>query len=61
MREQISAVRNALQTGPQTAEQLASQFRGKRQDAVQSVLDALQELGIVTQKDDSLYSLAGGN
>lgn len=61
MREQISAVRNTLQTGPQTAEQLASQFRGKRQDAVQSVLDALQELGIVTQKDDSLYSLAGGN
>lgn len=61
MREQISAVRTALQTGPQTTAQLASQFRGKRQDAVQSVLDALQELGIVTQKDDSNYSLAGGN
>lgn len=57
MREQITAVRNALQTGPQTAEQLASQFRGKRQDAVQSVLDALQELGIVTTPNNEIYSL----
>lgn len=56
MREQISAVRNALQTGPQTAEQLASQFRGKRQDAVQSVLDALQELGMVQCKDELYHS-----
>ena len=61
MREQISAVRNALQTGPQTAEQLASQFRGKRQDAVQSVLDALQELGIVMLKDNTHYNLPGSN
>ena len=61
MREQISAVRNTLQTGPQTAEQLASQFRGKRQDAVQSVLDALQELGIVMLKDNTHYSLPGSH
>ncbi len=61
MREQISAVRTALQTGPQTTTQLANQFRRNPTAAVQSVLDALQELGIVSQKDDSLYSLAGGN
>lgn len=57
MREQISAVRTALQTGPQSTAQLASQFRGKRQDAVQSVLDALQELGIVTTPNNEIYSL----
>lgn len=56
MREQITAVRSALQTGPQTAEQLASQFRGKRQDAVQSVLDALQELGMAQCKDELYHS-----
>ena len=38
----IQAIKTAMQTGPQTAEQLASQFRRNPQTAVQSVLDLLR-------------------
>lgn len=60
MREQITAVRTALATAPQTAEQLASQFRRNPVAGVQSVLDALEELGIVTTQN-GLYTLGGSS
>lgn len=59
MREQIAAVRTALTTAPQPPEQLATRFKRNPVAAVQSVLDALQELGIVTGQD-GLYTLEGG-
>lgn len=51
MREQISAVRSSLQSGPQTAAQIASQFRSNPESAVHAVLEALAELGHVASKD----------
>ncbi len=51
MREQIAAVRNLLQTAPQSSSQIARQFKRNPSDAVQAVLDALEELGIVTHKN----------
>lgn len=56
MREQIAAVRALLQTAPQSSAQIASQFKRTPTEAVQAVLDALEELGIV-QQQDSRYGL----
>lgn len=57
MREQVAAVRQALAPGPQPAEAIAAQFKRSPKIAVQAVLDALEELGMVVKTTDS-YSLA---
>lgn len=57
MREQVAAVRQALAPGPQPAEAIAAQFKRSPKLAVQAVLDALEELGMVVKTTDS-YSLA---
>ncbi len=60
MREQIAAVRTALATAPQTTDQLATQFNRNPVVAVQAVLEALEELGMVTEQD-GLYTLSGSS
>ena len=57
MREQIAAVRQALGQGPLPAETIAGQFKRSPKVAVQAVLDALEELGMV-QQDADQYRLA---
>lgn len=47
MREQVAAVRNALQAASMTGLDIAQQFKRSPIVAVQSVLDALQDLGLV--------------
>lgn len=47
MREQVAAVRAALAQGPRTAEAVAAQFKRSPVSAVKSVLEALEELGMV--------------
>jgi hypothetical protein len=56
MREQIAAVRQALVAGPKTADAVAEGFKRKPLVAVQAVLDALEELGMVSVQD-GLYRL----
>lgn len=58
MREQVAAVRHALSQNPLPADALAAQFKRSPKVAVQAVLDALEELGMVQQADNS-YRLAG--
>lgn len=57
MREQVAAVRDALAQGALPAEAIASRFKRSPKAAVQSVLEALEELGMVEQTTDG-YSLA---
>ena len=57
MREQVAAVRQALSQSPLPADALAAQFKRSPKVAVQAVLDALEELGMVQQADNS-YRLA---
>ncbi|MEB0159674.1 DNA methyltransferase [Pseudomonas sp. AH2 (2023)] len=57
MREQVSAVRHALTQSPLPADALAAQFKRSPKVAVQAVLDALEELGMV-QQDADQYRLA---
>lgn len=57
MREQIAAVRQALAQGPLPTETIAAQFKRSPKAAVQAVLDALEELGMV-QQDADQYRLA---
>ncbi|WP_223504171.1 class I SAM-dependent DNA methyltransferase [Pseudomonas sp. GL-RE-29] len=57
MREQVAAVRHALSLYPMPAEALAAQFKRSPKVAVQAVLEALEELGMV-QKDADQYRLA---
>lgn len=57
MREQVAAVRHALSQTPLPADALASQFKRSPKVAVQAVLDALEELGMV-QQDADQYRLA---
>ena len=57
MREQVAAVRHALSQSPLPADALAAQFKRSPKVAVQAVLDALEELGMVQQADNS-YRLA---
>ncbi len=57
MREQVAAVRHALSQSPLPADTLAAQFKRSPKVAVQAVLDALEELGMVQQADNS-YRLA---
>lgn len=57
MREQVAAVRHALSQSPLPADALAAQFKRSPKVAVQAVLDALEELGMVEQADNS-YRLA---
>ncbi|ELQ8317913.1 class I SAM-dependent DNA methyltransferase [Pseudomonas aeruginosa] len=57
MREQVAAVRQALSQSPLPADALAAQFKRSPRVAVQAVLDALEELGMVQQADNS-YRLA---
>ena len=57
MREQVAAVRHALSQSPLPADALAAQFKRSPKVAVQAVLDALEELGMV-QQDAGQYRLA---
>jgi hypothetical protein len=57
MREQVAAVRASLQSEARTAEVIAAAFKRSPTAAVQSVLDALEELGMV-QKEAGLFRLA---
>ncbi|MBF6615404.1 MAG: class I SAM-dependent DNA methyltransferase [Candidimonas sp.] len=57
MREQVAAVRHALSQSPLPADALAAQFKRSPKVAVQAVLDALEELGMV-QQDADQYRLA---
>lgn len=57
MREQVAAVRSALQAQPMSVEAIASQFKRSPKVAVQAVLGALEELGMVRQ-DDGNFRLA---
>lgn len=57
MREQVAAVRQALAQGPLPAEAIAAQFKRSPKIAVQAVLGALEELGMV-QQDAGQYRLA---
>jgi hypothetical protein len=57
MREQVAAVRHALGQSPLPADALAAQFKRSPKIAVQAVLDALEELGMV-QQDADQYRLA---
>lgn len=51
MREQVAAVRTALQAQPMSVEAIASQFKRSPKVAVQAVLGALEELGMVSQEN----------
>lgn len=55
MREQVAAVREALTQGPQPATAIAARFKRSPSAAVQSVLDALEELGMVESAAESYY------
>ena len=57
MREQVSAVRTALQAQPMSVEAIAGRFKRSPKVAVQAVLGALEELGMVYQ-DENNYRLA---
>ncbi len=57
MREQVAAVRQALAQGPRPVEAVAAQFKRSPTTAVQSVLEALEELGMVKQENRQ-YRLA---
>jgi hypothetical protein len=57
MREQVAAVRHALSQSPLPADALAAHFKRSPKVAVQAVLDALEELGMVQQNADQ-YRLA---
>jgi len=57
MREQVAAVRLALKNNQQDAEQIASQFKRIPIVSVQSVLDALVDLGMVSCTD-GIYLLS---
>lgn len=57
MREQVTAVRHALSQSPLPTDALAAQFKRSPKVAVQAVLDALEELGMV-QQDADQYRLA---
>ena len=59
MREQIAAVRSALASDAQTTAELATRFKRKPTAAVQSVLDALEELGMLSKQQDGRYTSAG--
>jgi hypothetical protein len=51
MREQVATVRAALTLQPHTVDSLATQFKRSPKAAVQSVLEALEELGMVANDD----------
>lgn len=57
MREQVAAVRTALQAQPMSVEAIAGRFKRSPKVAVQAVLGALEELGMV-QQDDGKFRLA---
>lgn len=57
MREQVAAVRSALQSHSQSVESIASHFKRSPKVAIQSVLGALEELGMVRQ-DSGQYRLS---
>ena len=57
MREQVAAVRSALQAQPMSVEAIAGQFKRSPKVAVQAVLGALEELGMV-QQDEGKFRLA---
>ncbi|MDY0071357.1 MAG: class I SAM-dependent DNA methyltransferase [Thauera sp.] len=59
MREQIAAVRSALASDAQTTAELATRFKRKPTAAVQAVLDALEELGMLSKQQDGRYTSAG--
>src|SRR5690606_31101492 len=56
MREQVAAVRNALEQGHNSAAGIAALFKRSPQASVQSVLDALEELGMLNQQN-GVYQL----
>ena len=58
MREQVAAVRAALQDRSLSVESIAGQFKRSPKIAVKAVLGALEELGMV-REEHALYSLAG--
>lgn len=56
MREQVAAVRSILQAQTLSIEDLANHFKRSPKNAVQSVIDALEELGMV-QQNEGLFRL----
>lgn len=56
MREQVAAVRSILQAQTLSIEDLANRFKRSPKNAVQSVIDALEELGMV-QQNEGLFRL----
>ncbi|MDB6061775.1 MAG: hypothetical protein JWM78_1878 [Verrucomicrobiaceae bacterium] len=58
MREQVAAVRTTLSRQSLPLESIAAQFKRSPKIAVQSVLDALEELGMVN-RDGARYHLQG--
>lgn len=56
MRDQVAAVRAALTKQPLTVDALAGQFKRSPKTAALSVLEALEELGMVAQ-EEGIYSL----
>ena len=58
MREQVAAVRAALDGRKLSIEEIAGEFKRSPKAAVQAVLDALEELGMV-RREEGGYRLAG--
>lgn len=56
MREQVAAVRSILQAQTLSIEDIANHFKRSPKNAVQSVIDALEELGMV-QQNEGLFRL----
>lgn len=57
MRDQVAAVRAALQSQPQSVDLIAARYKRSPKVAVQAVLGALEELGMVGQ-EQGMYRLA---
>ncbi len=57
LQSQIKVIRDQLGATPMTSDQLASQFRRKPVKGVQKILDALTDLGMITQNNGGIYSI----
>ncbi len=58
LQAQIRAIRAELTTTPMTAQALASRFKRNPEKSVQEVLDALQEIGVVTEESGEAFRLS---
>ena len=57
LQEQIRAVRDQLATAPMDAQTLATHYKRKPEKAVNQVLEALSELGMIKQGEDGSFRL----